>query len=198
MTSYSQRPTLIPHFSCPHTLSIALETAPLKMKQQMKKTWCFLPWLVASSWQNKSLDQENKTLSVLILYRTKGDSWLAVCIGGFRRTPVSCVLHPELLAAACEAGLKQSQGTGWCWHCFLVATVKKTFNLYASPSMYCKFSWPPSRQHLIYMPRHPCTASSLGPRQDSGRESQVMSLGLTHPWLTFKLSACLGVDYIHL
>lgn len=145
MTSYSQRPTLIPHFSCPHTLSIALETAPLKMKQQMKKTWCFLPWLVASSWQNKSLDQENKTLSVLILYRTKGDSWLAVCIAGFRCTPASCVLHPELLAAACEAGLEQSQVTGWCWHCFLVATVRKTFNLYASPSMYHKFSWPPSR-----------------------------------------------------
>jgi len=97
-------------------------------------------------------------------------------VGGFRHNSASRALHPEPLAAACEAGLEQSQVTG-CWHCFLVATVKN---------------------HLIYMLCHTRTASSLGPHQDSERGSQVMSLGLAHPWQLFKLSACLGVDDIHL
>lgn len=44
---------------------------------------------------------------------------------------------------------------------------------------------------------HTCTTSSLGPVK-TGRESQVMSLGLAHPWQAFKLPACLGVDDIHL
>ena len=147
-----------------------------KQSNKWKKLWCFLPWLVASSWQDKSLDWEMKAFSVLIPRRTKGNSWPAVHAGRFRRNPAICALRSELLAASCEAGLEQSRVTG-CWHCFLVASVKK---------------------HLIYMLCHMRTASSLGPHQDSGRESQVMSLGLAHPWQTFKLSACLGVDDIHL
>lgn len=116
-----------------------------------------------------------RAFSGLIPCCTKGNSWPAVRTGGFRRNPAICFLHPELLAAACEAGLEQSQ-VARCWHCLLVATIKP---------------------HLIYTLCHMHTASSLGPRQESGRESQVMSLGLAHPWQTFKLSACLGVDDIH-
>lgn len=54
---------------------------------------------------------------------------------------------------------------------------QKPFNLYALPYVCSKFPWP---------------------RQDSGRESQVMSLGLAHLWQLFKLSSCLGADDIHL
>lgn len=174
-----KRPTLIPHFSCLHTLSIALELAPLKINQQVKKKkkpWCFLPWLAASSWRNKSLGWGMKAFSAFIPGCTEEESWPAIGTGGLRGDPAHCALQRELCAAACEGRLEQSQVTG-CWHCFLVATVKN---------------------HLIYMLCHACTASSLGPRQDSGRKSQVMSLGLAHPWQMFKLSACLGVDDIHL
>lgn len=165
MTSYSQRPTLIPHFSCPHTLLIALETAPLKIKQQVKKPSCFLPWLVANIWQNKSLDWEIKAVSVFIPCHTKVDSWPAVGMGGFRRNAAICALHPELLAAACKTGLEQSQMTG-CWHCFLVSTVKKTFNLYALPYVYNKFPWP--RQDWKREPSHvPWLGSSLAGIQAS-------------------------------
>lgn len=54
---------------------------------------------------------------------------------------------------------------------------QKPFNLYALPYVCCKFPWP---------------------RQASGRESQVMSLGLARLWQLFKLSSFLGVDDIHL
>lgn len=142
MTTFSGRPVLIPHFSCPHTLSIALETAKkLHWKQnKWKMPRCFLPWLDASSWQNKSLDWELKDFSVLTPCQTKGVSWPAACTGGFRCSPAPCVLDCELLSAACDTGLEKSPGTG-CWHCFLVATVKN---------------------HLIYMLCHMCAASFLG------------------------------------
>lgn len=125
-----------------HTLHRTGNRKKLHWKQnKWKKPWCFLPWLDASSWQNKSLDWELKAFSVLIPCHTKGDSWPAACMGGFRRNPGLCALDPELLAAACETGLEQSQVTGY-WHGFLVATVKN---------------------HLVYMLCHMCAASSLGP-----------------------------------
>lgn len=95
-----------------------------KQSNKWEKPQSFLPWLVSSSWQNKSLNWEMKAFSVLSPRRTKGDSWPGVRASGFRCNPTIRALHPELLAAACEAGLEQSQVT-WCWHCFLVATVRK-------------------------------------------------------------------------
>lgn len=179
MAHYSQKAnTDTSFFLSSHTLNCigigSFKNKPTSEKK--KKPWCFLPWLAASSWRNKSLGWGMKAFSAFIPDCTEEESWPAIGTGRLRGDPAHCALQLELCAAACEGRLEQSQVTG-CWHCFLVATVKN---------------------HLIYMLCHACTASSLGPRQDSGRKSQVMSLGLAHPWQMFKLSACLGVDDIHL
>lgn len=153
---------------CWYLIFLVLTNSPLHWKLQKKLHWkqnkwkkprCFLPWLDASSWQNKSLDWELKVFSVLTPCHTKGYSWPAVCMGGFRRNLAPCVLDPELLAAASDTGLEQSPGTG-CWHGFLVAAVKK---------------------HLIYMLCHMCAASFLGPIKTLGGRAKSCPLA----WLIF-------------
>lgn len=137
-----------------------------------KKPQCFLPWLDASSWQN-GLRTEDFFHSLSLPYQrglmtSSMHEWNQVWPSSLCPWPQAARCSLWHQARAEPSDRMLTLLSGG--HC------QKLFNLYALPYVCSKLPWP-------------C--------QDTGRESQVMSLGLAHLWQLFKLSSCVRVDDIH-
>lgn len=164
---------LIPNLSCLHVHWTALENGLLKKKGKTGRNQ-----LCVFSCQNLFIHLQNEwsfnkkcaflIMSAPIHLPAVVESWSVVhwdrirCEQSSYMTLADC----HLLEIVHVEEPIQNQVT-ICWHYFLVAAIKTL---------------------LIYNLCHMCRLRSIGPAQDFGWESQVMSLGLVLPWLTFKLS----------